>query len=374
MKNSISAAMKNKVLCNAALVYLCICCNLMLLSNTAHCKMQQVVGPPYDDPFSDYKATPLVESPQKFEQLTGLSGIQPERSSHGLKPQQNSIGNSSNDSLASPEQSHSHESEFDKREKFRKSFTEIQTTNRPVWPELTKPGGLVSSTCVDPLMTGEQEAMLLNILLAVDDSKWEPTLSQQVQLLAIFIPIRMNIAAIEEEGIDANSPIETVSGPYPLATKLMIALEPLKLRFQFKAGIIEVTTENSINDGCGVTRIYDVSPLVGQIQGGFLQLVHNIETTIEPDTWLQNGGSSTICPHVVANGQSAVSTLIVVAPNQTHLQLQALLDRLNQISNVATLPVDLPKSRPQPRSVFEASSTNKLLRFDDRVTPRGGGF
>lgn len=340
----------------------CVCLVLMN-SDTASCKLQQIQRANSSlDPFDPF-SEPSEPLPDPFESLTPKDQQKSPSSSLLINPQQQfenglAIGKNNNST------------HFDEvMELIQKTNAFSTATSRPVFPQRTQPGGLISSTCVDPFMTGQQEKLLWTELQRIDGTNWNGlTLEQLFSQLRQSLPIRVRYEDLETEGIELKSGTiqddSRLAGPVGL--RLRLALKPLGLAYECRGSEILISTESCFDDGDGQKRIYDVTPLVSQVRNGIDQLVNNLTQSITPDDWLQNGGSSVMNAHVVPAGNRAITVLIVDAPFYTHLEVMELLDRLNQMSATDPPPSDLnqPSNFAQQRSLSSSQST-----VQPRTTP-----
>ena len=248
--------------------------------------------------------------------------------------------------------------------------------------EVTEPGGLVISYPADPMMTQQREAELLQFLRQPYRYSWGPksTVRQLVSDLRADVAIRLNLRSLEEIGLDADKALGSLSAPadqsnrppvtkpdrgkrwwdesrhqnepseLTIGTVLLDALRDLDLTISLSAGRIEVQSIEHA-DSRPIKRLYDVTPLVpsdprqevgprpstiGRRTSGFgsvpsmqtprIELVETIQRSVNPQTWETLGGNSTISPTKIRDR----SWLVISTDTVTHLEIQALLDRLNQ--------------------------------------------
>lgn len=325
----------------------CICLVLMN-SDTALCKLQQIqranssLDP--NDPFAEY-SEPL---PDPFESLSPKDQQNSPSASQLINPQQK-FGNG----LGAEKTSNSVQVD-EILELMRQANAFSADASRPVFPQRTQPGGLISSTCVDPFMTGQQEKLLWSQLQRIDGTNWNGlTLEQLFDELRQSLPIRVLKEDLETEGISLKQVTKDISHlAGPIGLRLRLALKPLGLAYECRGSAILISTESSFDDGDGQKRIYDVTPLVSQVRGGTEQLVDNLTQSVSPDHWLQNGGSSAMNAHVIPAGNRALTVLIVDAPFRIHLEVRTLLDCLNQLS-----ATDPPESELNQPSAFVRQQT-----------------
>lgn len=333
----------------------CVCIVLMN-SDTASCKLQQIqrannsLDP--NDPFAEY-SEPL---PDPFESLRAKDSQKTLSSSQLINPQ-HEIGNG----LGAEKTNGSALVVDEVLELMRQANAFSVDASRPVLPQRTQPGGLISSTCVDPFMTGEQERLLWVQLQRIDGTNWNGlTLEQLFDELRHSLPIRVQHEDLETEGISLKQMTKNISSlAGPIGLRLRLALKPLGLAYECRGSAILISTESSFDDADGQMRIYDVTPLVSQVRDGTDQLVNNLMQTISPDDWLQNGGSSVLNAHVIPAGNRALTVLIIDAPFRIHLEVRSLLDRLNQLSATDPPPSDLnqPSTLIRQQTLSNSQST-----------------
>lgn len=338
-------------------------CLVLMNSDTAYCKLQQIQRAnssidPFD-PFSE-SSEPF---PDPFESVTPKDEQKSPSSSLLINPQKQF----ENGFASGKTNNSTHVDEV--MELIQKINAFSTASSRPVFPQRTQPGGLISSTCVDPFMTGQQEKLLWTELQRIDGTNWNGlTLEQLFSQLRQSLPIRVRYEDLETEGIELKSGTihdeSRLAGPIGL--RLRFALKPLGLAYECRGSAILISTESCFEDGDGQKRIYDVTPLVSQVRNGIDQLVNNLTQSITPDDWLQNGGCSVVNAHVVPAGNRAITVLIVDAPFYTHLEVMELLDRLNQLSATDATPSDLN----QPSNlVRQQTLSNSQLTVQPRTSP-----
>ena len=97
----------------------------------------------------------------------------------------------------------------------------------------------------------------------------------------------------------------------------------------------------------------------GAAQADFDTLINLIQQTIEPDSWLQNGGTNTILPY------PSNLSLVVSAPQTTHERITDLLESLRRLQDLqVTIEV---KFITLNDNFFERLGVDFDLRIDDNV-------
>ncbi len=187
----------------------------------------------------------------------------------------------------------------------------------------SRAGQEIGGTCIDPFMNWEEERALRDKLDVHDATSWVGwRLMDLIVELENKLPTFVDYEELSLCGIDANTRIADVP-PASLLRRLDCVLRPLDLTVELRAGCLEITTLDAA-DANPPLRAYDVSPLVNHT--GIDGLHDSITMNVAPDSWLRNGGQSTITLAVTRSQ----FVLFVSAPTRTQLQVEALLDTMNQ--------------------------------------------
>ncbi len=345
-----------------ALRLICMLC--LLKCDTAHCKMQQ--ANPDGDPFAELEREnpelfkPTISSKSKDQSYIYLNdSTRPNTQTDISQFTEVKDGRSSKaDSTSRPRNSiqsaiDSHEGAI---EQLVQSFVDRK---RPILPERSKPGELISSCCSDPYMSSAMESYLESQLNRFNSDDWDHlTFADLCKQLNQYLPTYLNARKLDDEGIPVDARIGGKGiPPGMLRTRLQDVLQPHSLTYILRRGRLEITTQADVDDGEGVIRIYDVTPLVSNVRDGIEQLSHTITASIAPDQWLFNGGSSSLQFHVVPGEKEAITTVVITCPSTTHARVQDLLDRLNILagssSKVANkFPAASAPTRITPTSGF----------------------
>ncbi|QDV47143.1 hypothetical protein Enr13x_70520 [Stieleria neptunia] len=237
---------------------------------------------------------------------------------------------------------------------------------------VTKSGGPVVSFPCDPLMTAKQERALAVALMKESPFHWVPgmSLSNMAAELSEQVPVLLDRRALEEIGIDPDSPIgagvmthqhadsqsrrgererwwqrdeaAVIDGRPSLVVDVLSRLKDLYLTLMIVRGQVVITTVEAAEDDLA-TRIYDVTPLismrahaswgashathgVSEAYADFDSLINILETSVAPDTWEALGGNSTTVGVTIRDRH----WIVVSTTTMTHWKIQRLLDRLNQ--------------------------------------------
>lgn len=338
-------------------------CTLCLLKcDTAYCKMQQTN--PDGDPFAELEREnpelfkPTISSKSKDQSYIYLNdsnrpNTQTETNQftevkHGRSSKADSTSQHRNSSQSAID---SHEGAI---EQLIQSFVERK---RPIFPERSKPGELISSCCSDPYMSSALENYLESQLNRFNSDDWDHlTFTDLSKQLNQYLPTFLNVSKLDDEGIAVDSRIDGKAiPPGMLRTRLQDVLSSHKLTYILRKGRLEITTETDVEDGEGVIRIYDVTPLVSNVRDGIEQLGGTITATIAPDSWIQNGGSSVLQFHVVPGEKEAITTVVITCPSTTHARVQDLLDRLNILAGSSSRVANKLPAVPAPTRITPSS-------------------
>jgi RNA polymerase sigma factor (sigma-70 family) len=155
-------------------------------------------------------------------------------------------------------------------------------------------------------------------------------LSQVVSLLAeeFRVALRIDLAELEVEGVDPDSPVTLELPSCSLRELLDIVLKPLNLTYRIRESWIEITTEAAV-EASPPLRSYDLSYLCSTSES-FDAVVSSMQTSIEPDGWQENGGTSTI--------SNVGSLLIVKCPDRIHYEIESFLRLIAKMNPDNTTP------------------------------------
>ena len=136
------------------------------------------------------------------------------------------------------------------------------------------------------------------------------------------ISILVDARALEEIGLNSDTPVTFSMSDVKLRTVLVSMLADLALTLTVDGEILKVTTTEAA-EARRLTRIYLLSG-VGFPKGNTTHAIDTIQTTISPDTWEALGGPSTM--REMLDGEEA--SLIVSTTYQIHSEIEMLLSRL----------------------------------------------
>jgi hypothetical protein len=182
----------------------------------------------------------------------------------------------------------------------------------------------------------------------------------------VGVNVLIDRPALEEEGINTDTPVTASLMDVPLGQGLTRLLEPYNLTYIVTHGVVLITSK--ISAGNELTfQVYPVADFVwsqdaaGKDVFDFNRLIKLIEGTVSPNSWSVVGGAGTI---------RAYSGGISLAINQTqavHDEITKVLDTLRQARGKADQPPparvrDLPKPDVEPVVIGIGRREDELLR------------
>lgn len=196
----------------------------------------------------------------------------------------------------------------------------------------SKAGEFICSLTSDPVMSTQQESEIIEFLQEYDADSWAGwTIADLASILGESIPVQLERYELEALGVSLDVPIEGMNiSAGNRYTRIKQALEPWDLAMELRGGQLVITSLDGAE--CRpMVRVYDVGPLVEYSRSninGFAELVNAIEQSIEPDSWLNAGGTQAITP-LSTPGRNL---MVVAATTDTQLQIASFLDVLNATS------------------------------------------
>ncbi|MEL6107800.1 MAG: hypothetical protein AAFU85_17380 [Planctomycetota bacterium] len=132
------------------------------------------------------------------------------------------------------------------------------------------------------------------------------------------IPIIIDNRALEEIGLDAETPVTIDLKGVSLRSLLRLMLRDNDLTYMVKDEVLQITTREAAEDNL-ILKMYTLS---GKLHNHGDQIVTAISRTVTPDTWDQLGGASTII--------SIEHVLIVSTTSDVHSKVDSFLSELAQ--------------------------------------------
>lgn len=150
------------------------------------------------------------------------------------------------------------------------------------------------------------------------------------------VKFEANLQELDLIGVDIESPITLSSPPATVRELLRRTLDPLELTYKVTASTIEITSKDGA-DAEPWVRFYDMSFILPNSSNADT-VTNAIQQTIDPDSWLAAGGTSTI----VFVG----SMMIISAPDSTHQHVEMFL------INLARMNPKNAERAPQPSQLM----------------------
>ncbi|MFN7735004.1 MAG: STN domain-containing protein [Pirellula sp.] len=147
------------------------------------------------------------------------------------------------------------------------------------------------------------------------------------------IAIVMEMKGFEEESVTADEPITVNRKNSRVRDILKQILDPLNLTFKVEGEALRITNNRYLGN---VVRYYDLSYIFPD-NTSTLDLISAIENVINPDTWRNAGGTSTLV--------TVGSMLIVSAPHTTQDEIVAFLREIRKQNSVNMKPLII-KAKP----------------------------
>jgi hypothetical protein len=145
------------------------------------------------------------------------------------------------------------------------------------------------------------------------------------------IPIQIDMAALDENGIGSDEPVSTNLQGISLRSALRLLLKPLQLVYVIDNEVLVITTRDDADSRIKVC-VYDVRDLIDAPPAVALSELTNVITaSISPDSWAESSGKGSI--------RSYPPNLLVIAqPQGVHEQVQDLLKRMRQMRQRPNTP------------------------------------
>lgn len=154
------------------------------------------------------------------------------------------------------------------------------------------------------------------------DAKRQP-LIEVAKILSgqLDTPIRLNRRALEDVGLDPNTPVTFRLPEVPTETLLGLMLKELNLTYVIEAEGIVITTPEEAEDKVQA-RFYDIDEIVPGPYRDYDAIINLISTTVDPESWDVGAGPSSTVPY--QNGIILCQTL------EVHQKIEALLAALRE--------------------------------------------
>ena len=147
------------------------------------------------------------------------------------------------------------------------------------------------------------------------------------------VRVRLDFDALDEAGIDRDTPVTCQFSNISLRAALSLMLEPVGLTYVSHNASLLITTRERAQVRLAV-RYYAVSDLVSIQEKGrrsidFKPLTKTIRTVIEPESWSELGGAGTV------RGFAPSEAVVVNQTEKVHEKISNLLAALRNVTPVA---------------------------------------
>jgi hypothetical protein len=132
------------------------------------------------------------------------------------------------------------------------------------------------------------------------------------------VDIQLDPKGLTDAAVDPSAPVtRTLRKPVPLESGLNLLLDEFDLTFTVQDGVLKITSKERADEVLSI-KVYPVGDLVTRPRG-WGPLMNLIKSTIQPDSWDDNGGPATIVPF------PSGGLLIVSHRRDVHAELRDLL-------------------------------------------------
>lgn len=135
------------------------------------------------------------------------------------------------------------------------------------------------------------------------------------------VQIEISTDELDLLGVDVDTPV-TASGRGPMRELFRRILKPLELTYRVNESSIEITSKEDAAANPAI-RFYDLSFILPNT-ANLDSLQNAIQQSIDPDSWYDNGGTSSIT--------NVGSMMVVGAPEETHQKVEVFLMKIGQMN------------------------------------------
>lgn len=156
---------------------------------------------------------------------------------------------------------------------------------------------------------------------------------------------------VDSTGVDSAAPVTLDASGRSLRSILDEVVHPLKLAWTYHAESLLITSESeSESDAMQNVRVYNLADLPayrnrrGEGIPDYEKIMDAITSVVSPETWQEAGGRGTIAEC----DKAGIHGIVVSQTWQTHLEIEALLERLRKLRGHALTADDIKKLPPPP--------------------------
>ena len=140
------------------------------------------------------------------------------------------------------------------------------------------------------------------------------------------IPVELDQKALEDAGVDLDTPITQHISGISLRSALRLLLDNIDLTYRVKNEVLQITTKEAEAEHPTV-RLYPLPwGIAAQPRPDVQALIDLITSTVRPETWNWAGGCGSVRPI----GESGETTLVVSQTQEGHWEVEGLLRGLHQ--------------------------------------------
>ena len=140
------------------------------------------------------------------------------------------------------------------------------------------------------------------------------------------IPVELDHRALENAGVDLDTPITQHISGISLRSALRLLLDNIDLTYRVKNEVLQITTKEAEAEHPTV-RLYPLPwGIAAQARPDVQALIDLITSTVRPETWNWAGGCGSVRPI----GESGETTLVVSQTQEGHWEVEGLLRGLHQ--------------------------------------------
>ena len=140
------------------------------------------------------------------------------------------------------------------------------------------------------------------------------------------IPVELDHRALEDAGVDLDTPITQHISGISLRSALRLLLDTIDLTYRVKNEVLQITTKEAEAEHPTV-RLYPLPwGIAAQARPDVQALIDLITSTVRPERWDCAGGYGSVRPI----GESGETTLVVSQTQEGHWEVEGLLRGLHQ--------------------------------------------
>ncbi len=191
----------------------------------------------------------------------------------------------------------------------------------------------------------------------------EATLGDVAKELAEILeaPVRLDLRALNDAGLDADTPLTATISPMPIRKGIHQALALIDIASYVDEGTLVITTKDKSDERL-IVRVHDVTdlvvkdlddPLAGTNYQSLFEVIHSL---IAPETWDVVGGQAALRPF----SGPGIEAVVVSQIEPIHDEIEVLLMKLRRARRDGLRKVRSPDDSQTPSKPFGAGSALPL--------------